>query len=33
MFEKVGFKVIGSKVVCKIIENRKEGKIMHRLWL
>ena len=33
LFEKVGFKVIGSKLICRLIENRKDNKKMHRLWL
>ena len=30
---KVGFKVIENKTICRLIENRKDNKKMHRLWL
>jgi len=33
MFIKIGFKVIENKTICRLIENRKDNKKMHRLWL
>lgn len=33
LFRSCGFSVIESKLICRIIENRKENKVMHRLWL
>jgi methyltransferase-like protein 6 len=33
LFKSVGFKVVESKVICRMIENRKDNKKMHRLWL
>ncbi len=33
LFIKVGFKVLESKMICRLIENRKDNKKMHRLWL
>jgi hypothetical protein len=33
LFIKNGFEVLESKVICRLIENRKLNKKMHRLWL
>lgn len=33
LFMKIGFKIIDSKMICRMITNRKENKEMHRLWL
>lgn len=33
LFEKYGFSVVNSNLICRLIENRKENKKMHRLWL
>ncbi len=33
LFKKNNFEVLESKVICRLIENRKENKKMHRLWL
>lgn len=33
LFEKNGFSVVNSNLICRVIENRKENKKMHRLWL
>ena len=33
LFEKYGFSVVSSNLICRLIENRKENKKMHRLWL
>lgn len=33
LFESVGFKIVSSKLICRMIENRKDNKKMHRLWL
>jgi hypothetical protein len=33
MFVKNGFKIMESKLICRLIENRKDNKKMHRLWL
>lgn len=30
---KVGFKIIESKLITRVFENRKDNKVMHRLWL
>lgn len=33
LLRKVGFEVLESKVICRLIVNRKDDKRMHRLWL
>ena len=33
LFIKYGFSIVNSNVICRLIENRKENKKMHRLWL
>ena len=33
LFKKYGFSIINSNLICRLIENRKEHKKMHRLWL
>ena len=33
LFIKYGFSIINSNLICRLIENRKENKKMHRLWL
>lgn len=33
LFSKNGFEVIEIKVICRLIENRKDNKKMYRLWL
>ena len=33
LLKKCGFKIIESKTICRLIENRKDNKKMHRLWL
>ena len=33
LFKKNGFEVMESKLICRLIENRKDNKKMHRLWL
>jgi hypothetical protein len=33
LFVKHGFEVSDSKCICRMIENRKDNKKMHRLWL
>ena len=33
MFIKAGFEILESKLICRMIENRKDNKKMHRLWL
>ena len=33
LFIKNGFEVVESKLICRLIENRKDNKKMHRLWL
>ena len=33
MFIKYGFSIVNSNLICRLIENRKENKKMHRLWL
>ena len=33
LFKKYGFSIIKSNLICRVIENRKENKKMHRLWL
>ncbi len=33
LFSKNGFDVVESKVICRLIENRKDNLKMHRLWL
>jgi hypothetical protein len=33
LFVKNGFEVSDSKCICRMIENRKDNKKMHRLWL
>ena len=33
MFEKVGFEVIENKYCYRLIENRKDEKKMHRVWI
>lgn len=33
LFEKCGFVLIESKMICRLIENRKDNKKMYRLWL
>ena len=33
LFIKHGFSIVNSNVICRLIENRKENKKMHRLWL
>jgi methyltransferase-like protein 6 len=33
LFKKNNFEVVESKVICRLIENRKENLKMHRLWL
>ena len=33
LFVKYGFSIVNSNVICRLIENRKENKKMHRLWL
>ena len=33
LFKKNGFNVKDSKLICRVIENRKDNKKMHRLWL
>jgi len=33
LFISNGFKVVDSKCICRLIENRKDNKKMHRLWL
>ena len=33
LFKKHGFSIVNSVLICRLIENRKENKKMHRLWL
>ncbi len=33
MFKDNGFEVVDSLCICRMIENRKDNKKMHRLWL
>ena len=33
LFIKYGFSIVNSNLICRLIENRKENKKMHRLWL
>ena len=33
LFKKYGFSIVNSNLICRLIENRKEHKKMHRLWL
>jgi len=33
LFKNNGFEVLESKVICRLIENRKDNLKMHRLWL
>ena len=33
LFTKNGFEVVEIKVICRLIENRKDNKKMYRLWL
>ena len=33
LFKKYGFSIVNSNLICRLIENRKEKKKMHRLWL
>ncbi len=33
LFKKFNFEVKDSKLICRVIENRKDNKKMHRLWL
>lgn len=33
LFAKNGFEVLESKLICRLIENRKDNLKMHRLWL
>jgi 2-polyprenyl-3-methyl-5-hydroxy-6-metoxy-1,4-benzoquinol methylase len=33
LFMKYGFSIVNSNLICRLIENRKENKKMHRLWL
>ena len=33
LFKKYGFSIVSSNIICRLIENRKEHKKMHRLWL
>ena len=33
LFKKYGFSSVNSNLICRLIENRKEKKKMHRLWL
>lgn len=33
LFEQCGFKILVSNLICRLIENRKDNKKMHRLWL
>ena len=33
LFKKYGFSIVNSNLICRLIENRKENKKMHRLWL
>jgi SAM-dependent methyltransferase len=33
LFIKYGFSIVSSNLICRLIENRKEHKKMHRLWL
>ena len=33
LFKKYGFSIVSSNIICRLIENRKENKKMHRLWL
>ena len=33
LFKKNGFAILESKLICRLIENRKDNKKMHRLWL
>jgi hypothetical protein len=33
LFIKNGFEILESKLICRLIENRKDNKKMHRLWL
>ena len=33
LFIKYGFSIVNSNLICRLIENRKEHKKMHRLWL
>jgi len=33
LFKANGFEVVESKCICRLIENRKDNKRMHRLWL
>jgi len=33
LFSKNGFEVVEMKVICRLIENRKDNKKMYRLWL
>lgn len=33
LFKECGFSILESKLICRLIENRKDNKKMHRLWL
>jgi hypothetical protein len=33
LFKRNGFAILESKLICRLIENRKDNKKMHRLWL
>lgn len=33
LFKSIGFEVVSSKCIFRMIENRKDNKKMHRLWL
>lgn len=33
LFIQNGFEIINSECICRLIENRKDNKRMHRLWL
>ena len=33
LFISNGFEILESKLISRVIENRKENKVMHRLWL
>ena len=33
LFTKNGFEIVEIKVICRLIENRKDNKKMYRLWL
>ena len=33
LFSQVGFEILETKKICRLIENRKDNKKMHRLWL